>query len=65
MCLEVQDVLDRDTIQMITDLPRGQDLRVDELVDRFTAEPPSAAQLRYRQPSRIDASAEVAKVGRH
>jgi len=63
--LEAQDVLDRDTIQMIADPPRGQDFRVDELVDRFTIELPAEAQLRYCQPNRTDATAEVDGVGRY
>jgi len=48
--LEAQNVGDRDTIQMTTDSPGGKDFRVDELVDRFAAELPPAAQLRHCQP---------------
>jgi hypothetical protein len=41
--LEVQNVGDRDTIEMRAHLPGGEDFGVDEFVDRFATELPTAA----------------------
>ena len=43
LCLEPHDILYRDAVQVASDSPDGQDVRVDELVDRFTTELPAAA----------------------
>jgi hypothetical protein len=58
LCLEAQNIAYRDAVQARSDFPDGQDFRVDELVDRFTTELPAAAQLRHRQPYRIDAAVQ-------
>lgn len=57
--LEAQDIAYRDAVQVISDFPDGQDVRVDELVDRFTTELPAAAQLRHCQPCRVDAAVQL------
>ena len=54
MRLEAQDICYRDAVQATANFPDGQDFRVDEFVDRLTTELPAAAQLRHRQPHRID-----------
>jgi hypothetical protein len=49
--LELQNVIDRDAIQMAADLPGGQNSRVNELVNSPSVELPAAAKLCHRQPS--------------
>jgi hypothetical protein len=62
--LEAQDVVDCDTIETASDLPRREESGVDELVNGLTTELPAAAQLGYAQPNRTDAAAKVLDVGR-
>ena len=50
MRLELQNVGDRDTIEMSADSPRGKKSGVDKLVDGFPIELPAVAELGYGQP---------------
>ena len=65
MPLELQDVVDRDPIEMSTNLPRGQDSRIDEFVDRFATELPAAAQFSDCQPKGTNVTAEAVGVERY
>lgn len=48
--LEVQNVGDRDAIEMRTDAPGREQFRIDELVNGFAIELPTTAELRNGQP---------------
>jgi hypothetical protein len=49
--LELQNVIDRDAIQMAADFPGGQYSGVNELINSPAVELPAAAKLCHRQPS--------------